>query len=379
MKKGPSHRSFGSIADSIESIVKPVWTGVRSVLGKEASASTATFATPASFACVENNSSVVHPDEPVSHPTLGFRGIRTRVQQPYLDFIQPTLYNNSSIRSHLGTQNSVVAASGALPPLVSTPAGVSAFNWALNPVLLGGALAQKAKLYDRYVFRGITFEYTTTTTTTEKGSITMAVENDIGRLAANDFSTLRMVVPSVTFPARIPQARLNYVYNGPELYYTLDSVNTSGPFTAQQRQQVQGVFGAGFAGGGIPTAETMNILGFVMVYVDIEFYDPIPPVVLPPAQELLLSGIRSSLRERQIAKTPTSFAVHAAAVEKEVSLLTDKLFALSELTDEEALSPDFTLGDGSVSSASSRITLTPPDLPPGPAIPAAPVRKGGFW
>lgn len=372
-------RSFGSIADSVESVVKPVWNGLRSVLGKEASASSATFATPASFACVENNSSVVHPDEPVSHPTLGFRGVRMRVQQPFLDLVEP--YIPGSGVTFLATSNSVVPATGAVPPVVPTSQGMTAFSWALNPVLFGGALAQKAVLYDRYVFRSITFEYTTTTTTTQLGVITMGVENDIGRIAANDFSTLRMVVPSVTFPARIPQARLNFVYNGPELFYTLDKVPSGPIYSAQQRQQIQGVFSAGWAGGPGPVLNQRNTVGFLMAYVDIEFYDPIPPIVLPPAQEVLLSGLRDSLNKRRIAVNPPSVRSHAAAVEREVDLLTTKLIEMSELPDEDALSPDYTLGDGSVSSASSRISIVTPDLPPGPALPAAaaPARRSGFW
>jgi len=370
-------RSFGSIADSVESIVKPVWSGLRSVLGKEASASSATFATPASFACVENNSSVVHPDEPISHPTLGFRGVRMRVQQPYLDFVEP--FASGSLLSFLGFSNSVVSPDGAIPPLYPAPRGVSSFSWALNPVLFGGALAQKAVLYDRYVFRRITFEYTTTTTTTQLGSITMGIENDIGRIAANDFSTLRMVVPSVTFPARIPQARLNFVYNGPELFYTLEKAPSGAGSAAQQRQQIQGVFSAGWAGGNGPVLNVRNTVGFLMAYIDIEFYDPIPPIVLPPNQEVLLSGLRASLNRRRIAPNPPSVAAHAAAVEREVDLLTTKLIEMSELPDDDTLMPDFSLGDGSVSSASTRISITTPDLPPGPALPAAPVRKAGFW
>lgn len=371
-------RSFGSIADTVESIVKPVWGGLRSVLGKEASsASSATFATPASFACVENNSSVTHPDEPVSHPTLGFRGVRMRVQQPYLDLVEPFATSGGQV-SFLAFSNSVASQDGAIPPIFGNARGYSSFSWALNPVLLGGALAQKAVLYDRYVFRRITFEFTTTTTTTQLGSITMGIENDVARIAADDFSSLRMVVPSVTFPARIPQARLNFVYDGPELYYTLDRAPSGPGSFAQSRQQIQSVFSAGFSGGAPPVLNGNNTLGFLMAYIDIEFYDPIPPIVLLPAQESLLSGLRNSLHQRRIARKAPSVVAHAAAVEREVNLLTDKLIALSELTDEEALSPDFVVGDGSVSSAGSRITVVP-DLPPGPALPAVPQRKTGFW
>jgi len=303
-----------------------------------------------------------------------------RVQQPYLDFVEPFTTMGGGV-SYLGFSNSVVSPGGALPPVFPTTRGTSSFSWALNPVLFGGALAQKAVLYDRFVFRSITFEYTTTTTTTQLGSITMGIENDVARIAANDFSTLRMVVPSVTFPARIPQARLNFVYDGPELYYTLEKAPSGAQFAAQQRQQIQGVFSAGFSGGAAPVLNGNNTLGFLMAYVEIEFYDPIPPLVLPTAQEALLSGLRTSLYERRKVRNPPSVVAHAAAVEKEVNLLTTKLIELSELSDEEALSPDFTLGDAPVSSANSRISVVPAnlDLPPGPAIPAGPVRKAGFW
>jgi len=332
------------ILDTIEMVGKPVWNGLRSIFGKEQAQmhtfpTQSTFATPSSFAVLQNNVSQSAPDEPITHSSLGAHGIRCRVQQPYVDFIQP--YINDLVtpqeNTYLSYYNSVVPYDAMIPPLGS---GLkNAFAFALNPMLFGGAIAQKAALYDRYVFRELTFEYTTATTTTQLGSICMGIENDIANLSATDFSGLRMVNPSVTFPARIPQSCLNYKYDGDQLYYVSSEAPTIPGALAQERQQIQGVFEAAW-NGPVPRATDAdffeNRLGTLIVYMVVDFFYPIPPPILTAQNQALLSALKSELVRRQRPTTSTRVALHSAAILADAKLLADSLQSMA-ITEEEIL------------------------------------------
>lgn len=217
----------------------------------------ADFATPASFAVVRNNTTQMMPDEKVTHPVLGIAGVRKRGSQPLCRILTqsavPGPYNFfSGAISAIRTANTI---------------------W-LNPQLLGGPLSVESFLYDRFVIRALRVKFTTYQPTTTLGVIALCIENDPISLSANDFDTTRMVTPNVTFPIRIPKAELDYVYEGPDLFYCSDPA--AGVNVALNRQQVQGVLEGYDASPPNPGV----LAGYLDIEYEVEFYDPIAPTAL---------------------------------------------------------------------------------------------------
>jgi hypothetical protein len=117
-------------------------------------------------------------------------------------------------------------------------------------------------------------KFTTYQPTTQPGICALCVEKDIAALSAVDFDTARMVTPNVTFPFRIPKAELDYLYDGPDLFYTLD--NTTSASVAQSRQQVQAVL-EGYDP--LPPA-TALLMGYLEIEFIVDFFEPVAPSAL---------------------------------------------------------------------------------------------------
>lgn len=268
-KSSRMHKGFLDTAESIAGMLPGAIKGVRGVLGnfKQSSHREAVFATPASFASVSNNITEMSPEGPVSHPTLGITGTRLSFSQPLAN-VTP----------------GVVALAGRF---FDPSAGPAVIGFTLNQILLApyilqGPLAFRAASFEKYVFRRVRIKFITYQATTFLGTCVLCVESDPGNTVANSFQTARMVTPSVTFPYRIPEAVLEYVYDGPELYFTAAPV---GGDIAQARQCHQAIV-QGYDAGGLIAAPVLT--GFMEISGDIEFYDPIPP----------LSITAQNLRER---------------------------------------------------------------------------------
>jgi hypothetical protein len=219
----------------------------------------AEFSTPASFAVVTNNISQIMPAGPVEHPSLGVSGVRYHFVQPFC-IIRP---NNP------GTGPEFFAGS---PPLASI---LDPNHIALNPLQFGGPVAVESALHAKFVFRGLKFVYTTQVATTQEGQFSFNIEEDFGR-QVTDFNTSLMSVPSLNAPYRIPKAELDYMYDGPELFYVQAVTGGNTGTIAEARQCWQGFF-EGWAADVVATSFTA---GRVTVEGIIDFYEPIPPTAL---------------------------------------------------------------------------------------------------
>lgn len=234
------------VAETVAGVLPGAIRGIRGIFNmREAS-----YATPASFACVQNNISQMKSEQPVDHPLLGVAGMRISGSQPF-----------------------AVILSGPASFFTTDSAGANALDdntIPLNPILLTGPLSVYGYLYDRFVIRALKFKFTTYQPTSTPGIIGFCVENDVSNLMATSFDTLRQVLPNVTFPVRIPKAELDYFYEGPDLFYCQGASATS----AEKRQNIQSVFKGYDA---IPPASGI-VYGFVDLEYVVDFFDPVPPI-----------------------------------------------------------------------------------------------------
>lgn len=262
-KGGPRRKGFLSTAldagEAVANFLPGAIKGIRSIFNaKEAS-----FATPASFASVQNNITQMNPERMVTHATLGLSGTRVVGSQPL------TTVMSSASTFFGGSGSSFQTDSSTIP---------------INPITLGAALGVQAQLYDRFVFRRLRFVFTTYVTTNTVGVGAFCYENDANNdvvgsvIGSGGFRLARQVIPNVTFPFRIPKAELDVVYDGPDLFYCNNSAGGgNAPATgAEERQMWQGLF-KGFDANP-PTAGVLY--GFIDLEYEIEFYDPIPPIAL---------------------------------------------------------------------------------------------------
>jgi len=249
-------------AETVAGILPGAIRGIRSITGKShssavaaAAAHEASFATPASFACVSNNITQVMPEGACRHPTLGIAGKRVRYSQPWL---QISTSGSAFWRYPSGTTS------------------IDAYTVPITPLNLFGPINVESQLHDRYRFNWIRLIFTTFVTTNTTGIGAMCIEKDISNLVAIDFNTARMVTPNVTFPYRIPKAALEFSYDGPELFYTGATTQFADPYGASGRQICQAVLkGYDSQNGSAP-----GFYGLVDIECEVEWYDPVPPTAL---------------------------------------------------------------------------------------------------
>jgi hypothetical protein len=249
---------IAGVAANIAGFLPGAIRGVRSMF----SLREAEFATPASFASVTNNSTQMVPSQTVDHPTLGIAGTRVYGSQPLGRII-------------LGTS----VTPGFFDVTRGIPAVVDVNTIIFNPVALGGPLSIQAYLHDRFVFRGIRMKFTTYVTTGTPGIGTMCVLKDIVDQSVTSFDTCRMTTPNVTFPYRIPKAELDYVYDGPDLFYCDAGVGGIPVGDALSRQDVQFVL-KGYDTSGIASDPANIVQGYFDLEYVIDFFDPVAPVAL---------------------------------------------------------------------------------------------------
>jgi len=232
------------------------------------------FATPASFAVIQNNTALMAPETAVSHRHLGINGVKLTGRQPFA-----TIYP-------VWAPAPPIEALNYFRPATSTADLIDTFHIAINPLAWNGALAQKAAEYERFVFRRISIIGTAVQGTSFVGVGVLCIENDPVNLIPPEFQTLAMVDPVVRWPYRVPQMRLNWGYEGPELYYCCDVGEAN---LAVQRQIWQGVI-SGADSGANPTADATTT--YLDIEYEIELYDPVPPI-----------GAPASRREREIVRS----------------------------------------------------------------------------
>jgi hypothetical protein len=275
------------VAEGVSSFLPGAIRGVRGLFN----AREADFATPASFAVVRNNTSQMVANGRVTHPSLGISGTRVH-------FTQPLCYLRVSPNVDPSTGTFFVS----YPPFASlvTPNVI-----ALNPVQLGGALSVEAALHDRFVFRSLRVIFTTSQTTNQLGQGVLNIEKDSGSVQVTDFGSAMMCSPNLLFPFRIPKAELDYLYDGPELYYCANATGGAASSSAESRQNWQALI-EGWANDYTLSAT----MGFLTIEGVIDFFEPIPPSTL----------IGSTVEERQalalvrsLHKQQSSFAYPPSA------------------------------------------------------------------
>lgn len=241
---------------------------------------TTRFATPASFAKIESNTTFISAERPVTHPSLGIAGVRFHGRQP-LTAVAP----NTNTAGAPSSQFWTVEGPAQTWPLAGAGTVVQTYI-DLTPSVLGfgGPLATRASLYQRYRFTSIRIVYTSACGTDTQGQGGMAIIEDPGapQSVADTYQTLREVEPHVTFPYRVPEAQLNWMSRNTTLYYVFDVDSVAiGPDTvsADTRQCKQGTL-VGFDSGLVvapPGAASIPTLGYADLEYEIEFYDPVPP------------------------------------------------------------------------------------------------------
>jgi len=283
--------------------------GVRNFTGMKSMGSDAVFATPSSFAIIQNNPMMQAPERVVTHPTKGCSGIQVRGSMPLATVNVNTLGSNNF---------------GSLVPYSGTSGQVDLFHIPMNPLWLGGELAATALLYDNYVFDELIVKFVTSQTTTYLGTLGMCFEKDFANILSQDFDSLRQVQPCVVFPIRVPESLLRYSYKGPELYYKQLQNEPDATFAPEGRQEFQCVFGlqSPVLGG--------STLGDVLGYLDVEyvcsFYNRTPPDQTLPkshresqAVRLLLSKMRGESVRPRPAKQPALTVEDLAEILKQGS------------------------------------------------------------
>jgi hypothetical protein len=296
------------VAEGVASYLPGAIKGIRGMF----SAKEASYATPSSFACIQNNVTQMEPSSRVTHPSLGIAGTRVYGSQP-LSFIQ--------------------LASGSPPGAffrldVTIPAIVSTNVIVMNPILLGGPLSVQGYLHDRYVFRMIRIKYTTYVTTTTLGVGAMCFEKDIASLTAQSFNGVRVVTPNVTFPYRIPKAELDYVYDGPDLFYC-DQATVGLPVNLPQaRQDVQSVL-VGFDPTGIVPGTDPSFMGYLDIEYVIDFFDPVAPTALLGTTTKEILALRELRRQFALDHVPRILpmpeSAAAAALDEAVQTIHNRL------------------------------------------------------
>jgi hypothetical protein len=269
------------VAENVAGMLPGAISGLRSMFSMKS----AEFSTPASFAVVTNNISQIMPAGPVEHPTLGVSGVRYHFIQP-LCVIRP------------GNEASGPTFFAGSPPL-AVPLDPN--HIAINPLIFGGSVGIESALHAKYVFRGLKFVYTTQTATTQEGQFSFNIEEDFGR-QVNDFNTSLMSVPSLNAPYRIPKAELDYIYDGPELFYVNAVTGGNTGSTVEARQVWQGFFEGWPADviAGSFTAGRVTVEGIV------DFYEPIPPTALlgSSVEEREALALVRSLHKRVVPTFP---------------------------------------------------------------------------
>jgi hypothetical protein len=283
-----------SILDGVEKVagfIPGAVRGIRGIFGggggmgavsAAAGSHEAEFATPASFAIVQNNITQQLPDERVDHPTLGIAGVKTRGSQPFARIAPVSLGPGKTFFRTTGGTAELF--NGNIIPL--------------NPISMGGPLSVKAALYQKFVFRKLRFLFTTVQTTTFVGMCALAIEPDLGAPITASFSTAREVVPNVTFPYRIPQACLNWAYNGPDTCFMkpADFAATA----ADLRQSYQGFLVGQDSEAVDAIGETT---GFLDVEYEIDFFDPVPPngfTAVSLSERLAVASVLRGMRRPQV-------------------------------------------------------------------------------
>lgn len=284
----------GNLLDTVEDIATAIpgaIRGARSLLGLSRKSEVA-FATPASFAMVQNNVTQLSGPIAVTHPRLGIAGQRMKFSQP-LGTVRPVIGSGAGFWQALPLGG---------PALV----GPDNFTILLNPETLGGPLAFESARFDRYKICDITVKFVTYQTTTFVGTGAMAIESDVSNLQANSFQTLRMVQPSVTFPYRIPEACLQMVFESDELYYCR-KIEAPGATTnrAEARQVYQAALRGWDATDVVPGPA--GTCGFVEISGSIEFFDPIPPSSSAPMnlkEHLAVQAVLQAMRPKTELSLP---------------------------------------------------------------------------
>jgi len=257
--KGPQRKGLIStildVGETVAGVLPGAIKGIRGMMNmKEAD-----YSTPASFAVVRNNVTQMRAEERVTHPTLGLAGYRVRGSQPLCSIRSETI--------------------GPAPFSFFTADCDAVLNIdtvAINPVLLEGPLSVHGYLNDRFVCRHLRVKFTTYQPTTALGVCALAVEKDFANLVATDFNTARQVTPNVTFPYRIPKAELDYLYDGPDLFFC----NQKGTYSsdAEARQDLQ-CFLRGFDPAP-PISPLFLFAGYLEIEYVFDFFDPVPPSAL---------------------------------------------------------------------------------------------------
>lgn len=310
------------VAETVSGLLPGAIRGVRGLFNmREAS-----YATPASFACVQNNITQMKSEQPVNHPKLGIAGMRVSGSQPFGVILLST--DVGPPVSNTFWTNESAGASQLDPHTIP-----------LNPVALGGPLSVYGKLYDRFVIRSLRLKYTSYQTTNVVGILGFCIEKDIANLVANSFDTLRQVCPNVTFPIRIPKAELDYVYDGPELYYCTGQETSS----AEMRQIDQGAVIGFTAVPDVPGSPSL-IAGFVDVEYVVDFFDPVPPVSIlgrsveeRHALEMVRRAYNPVPTGRRIPWCPTT-----AQVARVRDVLHEEISAAAASCSSSGLTSDFT-------------------------------------
>jgi hypothetical protein len=259
----------------------------------------ANFATPASFAKVENNTTFLSPELPIIHPDLGIAGVRVTFNQPLVDlvvgyeqFLGPTTWLNQffAFTGPSATWPLYTSGSGA-PPYLTNGNYID-----LNPSLayLGGPLSTIASRYLKYRFNHVTVTYTTAVGTNQPGSFGLCIIDDPGSASdvATSFNASREITPNVIAPYRIPEAALRWESRDKQVYF-VENPDYTGPgnpgSVPDARQTIQATI-AGFDSGILwaPTGTTsppapppLTAAGYLSISGDIEFYEPIPPTNVP--------------------------------------------------------------------------------------------------
>ena len=272
-------------AETIAGYLPGAIKGIRGVLGnfRHTAHREAAFATPASFAMIQNNVTSMGLAGPVQHPSLGLSGMRYRFSQPLATFFPSWVAPNPA----------------GFWRTTDGPAtiGPDAFSILLAPYIFQGPLAFEAANHEKFVFRTLRIKLITYQTTTQKGVGVICIENDPATPVSSDFQSGRMVTPSVTFPYRIPEAVLEYFYDGPDLFFT--TAPTGGDI-AQSRQNHQGIIRGFDANGGNGNTEVMM---YAEVSGEIEFYNPVPPLGITAQnlrERLAVETVLKALRPRTV-------------------------------------------------------------------------------
>jgi hypothetical protein len=268
---------------------------------RSADPSLANFATPASFARVENNTTFLGPERSITHPELGIAGVSVDFNQPLADgkvgwilqSIAPAQFVNSFFDTLSGPASTwpTLANPGAVVPGPYPCVG----NFIdVNPSVsyLGGPLSTIASRYLKYRFNNLVITFTTAVGTQQSGSFAMCICDDPSAVSAvaTSFNSAREVTPNLLAPYRIPEACLRWDSRDKQLYFieSPDYIGPGNPGTVPDaRQTIQCSIAAFDSGilwfnGNTGGANAVIIpVGYFTISGNVEFYEPIPPTNVP--------------------------------------------------------------------------------------------------